>query len=75
MYVCVYIYMYIYIHTHTYILYMLTYICTNFVCHVQISEYIKNQDIYFSKSYFWFLPNLQRLNKIMKSAKSIKSEN
>ena len=31
---------------------------------------MKNQDIY-QRVIFWFLPNLQRFNKMMKSVKSI----
>ena len=31
---------------------------------------IKNKTIIYAKVLFWFLPNLKRLNKIMKSVKS-----
>ena len=47
----------------------------NFICHIQMSKYIyKKQDIYtfaYLKVILRFLPNLQRLNRITKSVKSI----
>ena len=55
--VCVCVYIYIYI---------------NFVCHVQMPKYMHKKPRHlFIKSYYSISSNLQRLNKITKSVKSI----
>ena len=44
--------------------------CTNVKIYAQ-----KTKTFIYSKDIFWFLPKLQRLNKITKSVKKYKSEN
>ena len=73
--VYIYIYICIYIYIYVYIIYIYTFI--NFLCHLQKCQciYVKNKTFISKRVIFRFLPNFQRLNKIMKIIKSINLEN